>query len=447
MKAKELKKQKPGVGFPIHPLAQAMPEMPEREYRPFKKDIRDHGQMEPIKVLNGMVIDGRHRQRACLELGIEPWYVFLKEGTDPLQYILSNNRFRRHDTKSQMAIAAVKVYMISHGLSWSGKQDAKTAGSEFANLQIEALTQDQAARMIGVSKRMFSHAMRLYEPGSNSSESLKLAAEQGLLNVSDASREVDELKEVQDEAVGLVLNDKFKTVLSAVREVHRGRAQPTVPDTLIPESWHGPRGNVALHNCKIEELQALVPPDSVDAIITGVPDEDGAPRTLRGLASFAAHALKPDGVMLVFCRSNRLPYVFRSVQHGTLDFLLELDYRYDMPGGKLHGKHGVQLRRMPLLVWGMPEFVLGDGDDVIQLPEVDGDSANISIGRRHAVGTELIVRRFTHTGDTVCDPLLMSGSSAALAALRSGRRFVGSCHDGGRFEYVRGRLMRETKGI
>ena len=131
--------------------------------------------------------------------------------------------------------------------------------------------------MIGVSKRMFSHAMRLYEPGSNSSESLKLAAEQGLLNVSDASREVDELKEVQDEAVGLVLNDKFKTVLSAVREVHRGRAQPTVPDTLIPESWHGPRGNVALHNCKIEELQALVPPDSVDAIITGVPDEDGAP--------------------------------------------------------------------------------------------------------------------------------------------------------------------------
>ena len=91
MKAKELKKQKPGVGFPIHPLAQAMPEMPEREYRPFKKDIRDHGQMEPIKVLNGMVIDGRHRQRACLELGIEPWYVFLKEGTDPLQYILSNN--------------------------------------------------------------------------------------------------------------------------------------------------------------------------------------------------------------------------------------------------------------------------------------------------------------------------------------------------------------------
>ena len=97
-------------------------------------------------------------------------------------------------------------------------------------------------------------------------------------------------------------------------------------------------------------------------------------------------------------------------------------------------------------VWGMPELVLGEGDDVIQLPEVDGDSANVSIGRRHAVGTELIVRRFTHTGDTVCDPLLMSGASAALAALRSGRRFVGSCHDVRRFEYVRGHLMREDEG-
>ena len=363
-----------------------------------------------------------------------------------MQHVLSNNRFRRHDTKSQMAIAAVKVYLISHGLSWSVKQNAENKHSEFANLQIQVLIQDQAASMIGVSKRMFFHAIRLYEPGSNASESLKLAAELGSLNVSDASRVVDELNEVQNAAVGLVLNDKFKTVLSAVREIHRGRAQPTVPDTLIPESWRSPRGNVVLYNCIIEELQALVPPDSVDAIITGVPDEDGAPQTLRRLASFAAHALKPDGVMLVFCRSNRLPDVFGSMQHETLDFLLELDYRYDAPVRKLHGKHGVQLRRMPLLVWGMPELVLGEGDDVIQLPEVDGDSANVSIGRRHAVGTELIVRRFTHTGDTVCDPLLMSGASAALAALRSGRRFVGSCHDVRRFEYVRGHLMREDEG-
>ena len=444
METKEPEDQRPAVGFPIHPLAQAMPGMPEHEFQLFKEDIRQNGQRESIKILDDMVFDGRHRQRACLELGIEPRYEFLEEDTDPLQYILSINRFRRHDTKSQMAISAVKVYLISHGLSWSGKQDAKNAGSEFAILPIQVLTQDQAASMIGVSKRMFSHAMRLYEPGSSASESLKLAAELGSLNVSDASRVVDELKEVQNAAVGLVLNDKFKTVWSAVREVHSRRAQPTVPDSLIPESWRSPRGNVALHKCIIEELQALVPPDTVDAIITGVPDEDGAPQTLRGLASFAAHALKSDGVMLVFCRSNRLPYVFRSVQHETLNFLLELDYRYDMPVGKLHGEHGVQLRRMPLLVWGMPEFVLGEGDDVIQLPEVDGDSANVSIGRRHAVGTELIVRRFTHTGDTVCDPLLMSGYFAALAALRSGRRFVGSCHDGGRFDYVRGRLMREN---
>ena len=60
----------------------------------FKQDILKHGQLEPIEILEGMVLDGRHRQRACLELDIDPWYAFLPEDTDPLQHILSSNLYR-----------------------------------------------------------------------------------------------------------------------------------------------------------------------------------------------------------------------------------------------------------------------------------------------------------------------------------------------------------------
>ena len=445
VEVKEREDQNPRRGYPIHPLAQAMPEMPETEFQAFMEDIRQNGQLDPIEILDNMVWDGLHRQRACLELEIEPRYVFLEEDTDPLQRILSKTRFRRHATQSQMAIAAAKIYLMSHKLAWSGKEGTENAGSEFAKLQISPLTQDLAASRFGVSKRMFIHAMKLYEPGSNANDSLNLAAEQGLLKVSDASHVVDEPIDVQDAAIGLVLQGKDSTISKALRRVHRGRAQPTVVDAPSLEPWQSARGDVTLYNCRIGELQALVPAHSVDAIITVVPDEDGETRTLRGLASFAAHALKPDGVMLMLCRVTSLPGVFRSLQHGDLKFLLEIDYRFDVPVRKLSERHAVGLRRMPPLVWGKPEFVLKDGDDVLQLPEPKGDSTDLAMGQRHADGADLMVRRFTQTGDVVCDPLLLIGTTAALAALRLGRHFVGSCHDGGRFQHVREAFIREDE--
>ena len=251
MEIQEPEDQKPRRGYQIHPLAQAMPEMPDSEFQAFKEDIRHNGQLDPIEILDNMVWDGRHRQRACLELEIEPRYVFLDEDTDPLQHIVSKNRFRRHATQSQMAIAAVKVYLISHKLAWSGSEGPENAGSDFANLQISPLTQAQVASVFGVSKRMLSHAMRLYELGSNASDLLNLAAEQGLLKVSDASRVVDEPKGVQDAAVELVLQDKNSTVSTAVRRVQQERARPTVVKTPSFEPWQSARGDATLHNCRI----------------------------------------------------------------------------------------------------------------------------------------------------------------------------------------------------
>lgn len=444
MEVKELEDQKPPEGYPIHPFAQAMPEMPESEFTLFKEDVRRNDQLQPILILDGMVLDGRHRQRAALELGIEPRYALLSEDTDPLPIVASGNRFRRNSTLGQMAIAAVKVYLISNGLDWSGKQHVENSGSDFAILQTEPLTQDEVAEMFGLSKRLFSHAVRLFEPESNASASLKLAAEQALLTVSDASKIVDEPEHIQDAAVDLVRQKKVRTVSAAVSRVPRDKDQPAVVDTPILESCRSTDGSITLHHRAIEDLRELVPPESVNVIITGVPGGDGASRTLKELASFAVHALKPDGGLLLLCPSPRLPQVVGSLRHRALTFLLEIDYRIDVPVRKLDERHGVGIRRVPLLVYGKPEFLLADGGDVIQLPEVDGDSAGVNIRQRHAVGTELIVRRFTQPGDMVSDPLLLSETHAALAAFRLGRGFLGASHDGRLFQHVRDRLIREA---
>lgn len=55
-----------------HPAANAWPMMDQERYSELLADIRENGQREPITICDGMILDGRNRYRACLELGVEP---------------------------------------------------------------------------------------------------------------------------------------------------------------------------------------------------------------------------------------------------------------------------------------------------------------------------------------------------------------------------------------
>lgn len=55
-----------------HPIAALLPDMSGEEYGALRDDIRANGLLVPITTHDGQVLDGRHRLRACRELGIEP---------------------------------------------------------------------------------------------------------------------------------------------------------------------------------------------------------------------------------------------------------------------------------------------------------------------------------------------------------------------------------------
>ena len=56
----------------IHPAAKALPDMTAEEFAALKADISTNGLLCPLERYEGSLIDGRHRLRACNELGIEP---------------------------------------------------------------------------------------------------------------------------------------------------------------------------------------------------------------------------------------------------------------------------------------------------------------------------------------------------------------------------------------
>ena len=54
------------------PAAQVFPLLQGDEFQALCEDIREHGLQEPIKVLDGRVLDGRNRLRACPRVGVRP---------------------------------------------------------------------------------------------------------------------------------------------------------------------------------------------------------------------------------------------------------------------------------------------------------------------------------------------------------------------------------------
>lgn len=139
----------------LHPIASIFPAMSEAEFEKLKADIAENGQRESIVYWNQMLVDGRHRLRACQELNIEPMEVELEPSDDPVAYAVSTNLNRRHLKQSQRAMIAAKMATMGEG------RPSKTRSNDLFN-------QDDAAAMLSVSVPTLKRAKYVLDHGSQS---------------------------------------------------------------------------------------------------------------------------------------------------------------------------------------------------------------------------------------------------------------------------------------
>jgi site-specific DNA-methyltransferase (adenine-specific) len=131
------------------PLCLLLPEMAPAEFEGFKAGIGEDGQKFPVVVHEGKILDGRHRYRACVELGIEPKIIdFAKVGggMTPAQYVLAMAS-HRHMTTSQRAMSA-------HWLSQKMTASRKVSKSDTAI----GKSRDYAALRLSVSSAEVAYA-------------------------------------------------------------------------------------------------------------------------------------------------------------------------------------------------------------------------------------------------------------------------------------------------
>ena len=79
---------------------QVLPDMPPEQYEALKADIAERGVMVPIDITeDGYILDGHHRHRACVELGITDYPVIVRPDLDEQErrvFARNNNMLRRH---------------------------------------------------------------------------------------------------------------------------------------------------------------------------------------------------------------------------------------------------------------------------------------------------------------------------------------------------------------
>jgi hypothetical protein len=94
--------------LPVHPAAEIFPLIEGKEFTQLITDIKAHGLRELITVHDGMILDGRNRERACIEAGVEPKYTPF-QGDDPVAFVMSKNIHRRHLTGKQKRELTTKL--------------------------------------------------------------------------------------------------------------------------------------------------------------------------------------------------------------------------------------------------------------------------------------------------------------------------------------------------
>ncbi|MFT4266555.1 MAG: hypothetical protein QM586_04925 [Xenophilus sp.] len=98
------------AGLQQHPLSAAFPAMNTEDFDALRDSVTNDGVLNPIAIFEGMIIDGWHRYCVAVELGYECPAVELAEGIDPRDFVLAQNKARRHVTQAQLAMAVTAVY-------------------------------------------------------------------------------------------------------------------------------------------------------------------------------------------------------------------------------------------------------------------------------------------------------------------------------------------------
>jgi len=176
-----------------HKLADIFPMIEGEELEDLKRDIKKNGQIEPVILYEGKILDGRNRYKACKELGLD---VKTKEykGKNPLEFVISLNLKRRHLSKSQKAVISLDLLPLfekeakkRHDNPFGVPQETDGLGEKSPNPPISSgKASFQLGKLIQVDGSYIQQAKRLKKDFPEKLEEVRM----GHKNFSEIKKEL-----------------------------------------------------------------------------------------------------------------------------------------------------------------------------------------------------------------------------------------------------------------
>ena len=220
--------------LPHHPLANLFPLIEGDEFDALVASIKANGLRDAVVLRDGMVLDGRNRQRACSAAGVECRYHSLPSEVDAVQFVIDKNLKRRHLNDDQRRMVAARLATISRGRPSDNPAEC-------------GIKLGDAARMVNVDKAGTERARTVI---AHAIVEVRAAVERGKLSVAAASQaaklEKDQQRRIAAEAeagrtnvVSLIVKQARRTT----REHELGAKQKALPQKqygviVADPEWH-----------------------------------------------------------------------------------------------------------------------------------------------------------------------------------------------------------------
>lgn len=149
--------------------------MSSSEYQTLLDSVLEIGVQNAITLFEGQVIDGWHRYKAANEYGMECPMVELGD-VDPRDFVLAQNKTRRHITQAQLALAATSVY------GWQPVGANQHGGSALSAHPPK--TNKELSAIAGTGMRSIAQAKTVQEKGS---EEVLAAVKSGAIGLPKAA--------------------------------------------------------------------------------------------------------------------------------------------------------------------------------------------------------------------------------------------------------------------
>ncbi|MCW4008966.1 MAG: ParB N-terminal domain-containing protein [Candidatus Bathyarchaeota archaeon] len=243
-----------------------LPKMSDEEFAEFKASIQTEGQHYPIVVNEDLeILDGHHRFRACVELGIEPDFEVRKFEDKLLErkFVIEANLRRRHLTKFQLVELGVPLLEIERELVRKRQAPSKSPNQ---NMQLDFAPEDakpvfkkteavaKVAKKVGVSPRTFERGRKILEKAS---EEDKQKLREGKTSITRVYRELVASEDAVAQTAGTA-----EATLNDVRRRQNERALAAFLKRLLEGELFCPAcGNVMFECSKCHKtLEELLKP-------------------------------------------------------------------------------------------------------------------------------------------------------------------------------------------